>query len=913
MLISDKSTCLTSDELNDWCKRQNLSKQAREVIERIRLSEPSRRVGGGRNNVCGCYPSKKMGVTIQFESHKVELPFIYQLEHDENVLEFYDQPPQIKLNYQSESGRDIAFFYTPDFFVIRTDSAGWVECKTEKELKKLGQENPNRFILGSDSQWHSPPGEKYAQQFGFFFKLWSDIEIDWTLHRNLTFLEDYYRVECPLVNQSATNTILSLVSAQPGITPNQLLHHAQGVSADDINFLIASEKIYVDLTAAPLAQPENCFVFRDQQTALAYRSVALSQASNNVIASPIIEYQIGTSVCYDGKDLSVCLIGNTQVLLQTENFESVELKRSDFDNYLQSGLIKVQRAPEEGLSVEAINFLIKASETDLKNANYRYSLLEQYLRGETIEESVISRRCLQYWKAKYWSAQQKYGYGYIGLLSYNSVKGNRNRKIPEQLLKLIHKFIEEDYETYKQKPRFEVYGNFVKACLDAGTPEQDIPSYKTFIQEIKQRSGYEQILKREGRRSAYQQSPFYWELELTTPRHGERPFEIAHIDHTELDIELRHSHTGRGLGKAWVTFLVDAFSRRILAVYISFDPPSYRSCMMVLRICVSRHGRLPQSIVVDNGKEFHSTYFQTLLALFECTLKYRPPARARYGSVGERLFGTACTELVHNLAGNTQITKKVRLMTKSVNPKQLSLWPIGLLYLYLCEWAYFVYDTMDHPVLGQSPREANAYGVRQYGSRSHKIIPYDDNFKFLTLPTTLKGKAKVDPSSGVQIRYIHYWSNAFRDPVIQKTWVDVRYDPFNAGVAYAYIRGQWVECISEYYCVFKGRSEKEILLATEELHKRLKNHSKKFQLRAKHLANFLSSTEAEEVLLSQRLRDSQLEEVFAVINGGSPNRSPYSQLEELGSNHKNDNCSLPPQAERNAPVDPNQLKLFKRY
>ena len=90
MLISDKSTQL----LNDWYERQNLSQQARDVIERIRSSEPSRRVGGGRNNVSGCYPSKKMGLTIQFESHKVELPFIYQLEHDESVLEFYDQPPQ---------------------------------------------------------------------------------------------------------------------------------------------------------------------------------------------------------------------------------------------------------------------------------------------------------------------------------------------------------------------------------------------------------------------------------------------------------------------------------------------------------------------------------------------------------------------------------------------------------------------------------------------------------------------------------------------------------------------------------------------------------------------------------------------------------------------------------------------------
>jgi hypothetical protein len=34
-----------------------------------------------------------MGVTIQFESHRVELAFIYQLEHDSSVLEYYDQPP----------------------------------------------------------------------------------------------------------------------------------------------------------------------------------------------------------------------------------------------------------------------------------------------------------------------------------------------------------------------------------------------------------------------------------------------------------------------------------------------------------------------------------------------------------------------------------------------------------------------------------------------------------------------------------------------------------------------------------------------------------------------------------------------------------------------------------------------------
>ena len=45
----------------------------------------------------------------------------------------------------------------------------------------------------------------------------------------------------------------------------------------------------------------------------------------------------------------------------------------------------------------------------------------------------------------------------------------------------------------------------------------------------------------------------------------------------------------------WATFLVDAYSRRLFAVYLTFDAPSYRSCMMAVRICVRRYSRLPQT------------------------------------------------------------------------------------------------------------------------------------------------------------------------------------------------------------------------------------------------------------------------------------------------------------------------------
>ena len=88
---------LSKAEFDAWCCRLYLSQQTQNLIEKIRSSEPSRRVGGGRKNVSGRYPSRKMGATIQFESHRVELPTIYEFEHDEEVLEFYDQPSPIKL------------------------------------------------------------------------------------------------------------------------------------------------------------------------------------------------------------------------------------------------------------------------------------------------------------------------------------------------------------------------------------------------------------------------------------------------------------------------------------------------------------------------------------------------------------------------------------------------------------------------------------------------------------------------------------------------------------------------------------------------------------------------------------------------------------------------------------------------
>src|SRR5262249_45289679 len=149
-----------------------------------------------------------------------------------------------------------------------------------------------------------------------------------------------------------------------------------------------------------------------------------------------------------------------------------------------------------------------------------------------------------------------------------------------------------------------------------------------------------------------------------------------------------------------------------------------------------------------------------------------------------------------------------------------AVWTLGSLHARLSEWAYEIYDSLEHPALGQSPGEAFAAGLMQSGHRPHRLIAYDEQFQLLTLPTTRKGTAKVIPSRGVKINSLYYWSDQFRDPSVEKTQVPVRYDPYDLGLAWAFVAHRWVRCISEYHAIFHGRSETELMIASGELRAR---------------------------------------------------------------------------------------------
>lgn len=135
---------LSENDLNHLFIQQGIPPTGRRVIEEIRKSDPSRRVGGGTHNVTCRFASNKMGQVIQAESHKGELAAVYIWEHDPETFEFYDQPSKVKVSYRNATGRQVTHMATPDYFVLSKGWAGWVECKPEEKLQETaGQRQRN--------------------------------------------------------------------------------------------------------------------------------------------------------------------------------------------------------------------------------------------------------------------------------------------------------------------------------------------------------------------------------------------------------------------------------------------------------------------------------------------------------------------------------------------------------------------------------------------------------------------------------------------------------------------------------------------------------------------------------------------------------------------------------------------------
>lgn len=847
---------LTETELKEYCNRLNLSESARNVIRTVRNSDPARRVKSGPANVACRYASRKMGMTIQAESHKNELPALVKWDRDKVTHEIYDQPPAVKLHYRNKNGVRVTHMSTPDFFLLQEEFAGWIENKTEEWLLAYATDGGERFIRDGSGSWRCPPGEKYAASLGLGFKVQSSAEINWIEVRNIEFLSDYLDERCPPANEEKVARIREAMTGQAWVTLKQLLD--EGCEGDAIYKMIVDGMLYFDLDNQLLAEPERAYVFRDQFAAEAYRIYHESQKLPAIAPIRPVRQEPGSLLVWDGKPWRILNFGENDVFMEDEEHVIGSLSIAAFDQMVKEGVITgLPEATDAGR--ETAEQLIKsASPDDFEHALYRHRNLLCEKSGDA--QPSASTRAMRKWRSKYRKSEQAYGSGFIGLLPSIHLRGNRRRKIDRQVIAIMNKVIDERYRKEGGWSKVACWGEASNLCIENGLAP---PSERTFRAEIKRIPGNQLVEEREGAKAAYPESEFFWRLDRTTPRHGERPFEIGHIDHTELDMQFVGARRGEKLHKAWLTIMIDAHTRIVLASVLMFDPPSYRSCMAVIRECIKRHGRVPQYIVVDQGSEFEGVYFECLLARLGSHKKSRPASKPRFGSVIERFFGMSNEAFVHNLVGSNKALQNPRQMSPSHDPRKLAVWTLPAFRDAFEGFLDRVYSCMEHPALGMSPKEAMAVGMLHSGVRRHMLIPYSSDFVIMCLPATKKGTAMVASGRGVKISYIYYWTPEFRDPGYHGANVPVRYDPFDVSTAYVWLKDHWARCRSEYAAEFQGRSEKEIGVATQEVRARQLRGGSRRAVNSRMIAAYLREASVTEEGLRQQSRSQDTGDLSA--------------------------------------------------
>jgi len=855
---------LTDDTFHVWCLRNQIAPETVTYIQRIRSSQPVRKVHSRAGNVSGRYPSQKMGCSIQFESHHVELWGIYAMERDDDVLEYYDQPTRIQLQYRARSGRKTTQWHTPDFFVIRQHSAGFEEWKPASSLDALTVTMPERYIRAASGIWQCPPGEIAAQKYGLSYRVRTSNEFHPLFIQNLKFLQDFWVHPCSVTPVQEAQ-VLTLLATSPGLSVTQLQETFPDLPVDVLWALLTEQRIFTDLSAASLMQWEQVLLYSSLEEAEAQRRLLLG------IPQPL---PLFARFLWDGRLWEAEKQGE-QVLLRPDIGAAVTLPLTQIQQLLATGqAAETGDATPSPLSEKARALLSSAGPKTLAAANQRLSTILAYINGEPI---TTTPRSVQNWLRAYREAERIYGSGYLGLLDKSARRGNRLPRVNAESKQLLETFLTTHYAVPQAKRAAAVYRLYREECQ-----KQHLPpiSESTFYRECKLFTTPEVTAARRGKRAAYREQPRYFYLDQTTPRHGERPFALAHLDHTELDIVLVSSITGKPLAKPWASFLTDAYSRRLLAAYLSYEPPSYRSAMMAFRLCVQRYGRLPQELVVDRGPEFRSVYFEALLSQCFVTKVERPPQQPHFGSVIERLFGTTNTEFLYQLRGNTQASKVPRQMTREVDPKRLAIWTLERFAARLNEYVYEVYDQMDHPSLFQSPREAYTQGMVLAGARMHRLIPYAETFLMQTRPTTRTGMAKIHPARGVTVNGLQYWHERMQATDIARQSVPIRFEPYDMGVVYAYIDGQWLECIADSFAHVHGRSEKEWNLILDEWREQQRHHQqKRVTLNGPLLAQFLHQLEQEEELSLQHQRDYEEQVLRQAILGTQP--TPPGSAESL--------------------------------
>lgn len=413
--------------------------------------------------------------------------------------------------------------------------------------------------------------------------------------------------------------------------------------------------------------------------------------------------------------------------------------------------------------------LLEISEKEWEIAQNRFRIIRPAIenRGDlkyiekAAEEAKVDKATIYRWINRYENTGS-----IISILGKKKNGGRGKSRLPEELEQIIQKCIKEIYLTSSRKSINFLIRAIGFECKTAGIT---MPHSTTIRRRINEISEEEKIKQRYGKKISDNN---FKPIRGSFP-HANHPLSVVQIDHTPVDIILVDEVFRQPFNRPYLTVAIDVYSRMILGINISFDPPG----AMGTGLCVSNailgkenylnklniDGSWPcwgvmETIHVDNAKEFRGNMLKRACENYGMNIEFRPVATPHYGGHIERFLGSF-SKAVHDLSGTTFSNINERSSYKSEKKASFTL---AEFEKWMVTYIVNIYHKSIHSGIGMTPEEKYIDGI--FGNNDIKGIGLPPRFhnerkvRLDFMPYT----ERTIQATGVVIDHIHYYDEVLR-------------------------------------------------------------------------------------------------------------------------------------------------------
>jgi putative transposase len=706
----------------------------------------------------------RSGEGLELASRDVELAFYLSLRCDPAFAFVRSQPPHLNLELPNLRGRN----YAPDFLVFWNDGRAptLFETKPSTGFADYCTKFPKRYTHDDARGYEMPLAEAAAKKLGFTFRGIHEGHFSPTFLRNALLLFPYRQHPklSPEASDAEKEAIKAQVAASPGIKITELENCSMQRRADLVHLMLTQGEIFTHLSLEVLTEPNRVSLY---PTAIQEKALELFYSKNPPRKSVALPYILTKGVKFEmGRRCYTILEAGAQIQFRDDRGRVSSRSCAGFLDLVPkiSAIVGAELTREERIG--------RLTDDVYQGMMRRYARIRPYLPDAPPEirsaSAPTERKAQRYLEAYREAEKVATGYGICGLIPRISERGSKSPLLPEGMHIAMRHIIVKHY--LQANPRLTIqdaYYKLTKLLLRTGT---DVPSYNTFVKECRKWDESVITLKRWGSRIA---QLGYVPNAIPSPfgsPHGERPYTIAHVDHTTSDIALAHPDRSKRLNKPVHSIMVDATTDRSLAWVTRFDSPSTETLVQLFRHCVERNGCLPNAIMVDWGPDFQSEWLHKTMADLGVTIYYRMKSNGPAGTIVEDKFKAMDGRLIHRAEGSTQIMKRARLVTKAMQPAQFALWTLKD-FAEGCDRYHTRFNNTPYGKNKLSPDEREEELCRIFGTHPRGVIPKEVYFRAL-LPAVKNVTRIVGKRCRFEVDGVIYASSALK-PVIGES-VEVR-------------------------------------------------------------------------------------------------------------------------------------------